>query len=174
MMKKIQLIFLSIALIAHTSCSSTNFEVYYNSEVVPPECYEPLSIDANPQVLEVYDLDSAMKRYLSSGYIMLGSMNFVGARATQSEIANFAKTKASSLVIFSSHQKGTKMRSYLMPHSTSSTSRSSGATSHTNDMSALKSVDDTARKTPSSTQWHERSYELGVYEHVSIFLAKKR
>jgi len=174
MTRKIQGCFFAIALIVLSSCSSTIFEAYYNSEVIPPECYEAISNDAHPQVLEASDFDSAIKRYLSSGYIALGSMNFVGERVSQGEIADFAKSKGSSLVILESHHKGTKTYSYLVPHRRTSTTRTYGATPYRDYSSSINHLNYEEKTKTTTTEWEKREYTVNMYEITCIFLAKKR
>jgi len=174
MTKKIQGCFLAIALIVLSSCNSTIFEAYYNSEVIPPECFEPISNDAHPQILEASDFDSAIKRYLSSDYIVLGSMNFVGEKVSQGEIADFAKLKESSLVILESHHKGTKTYSYLVPHRRTSTSRTYGDTPYYDCSSSLNYLNYEEKTKTTTTEWEEREYTVNMYEITCIFLAKKR
>jgi len=162
---------LSVAL---CSCSGSDLAIYYNSEALPLACYEAISKDMQPRVIEVIDFKAAQERYLAAGYIAIGSISFVGTRITQGEVVDFAKQKGASLVIFASEQKGTQTRSYAVPHTTRSTSYSSGTISNTGLSSSPNTAYYSGTTSTSSTEWQYHQYEVGLYKNAFVFLAKKR
>ncbi len=155
------------------SCNGRDLSIYYNSEAHPLESYETISKDMQPRVIEVIDFKAAQERYLASGYIVIGSMSFFDTRVTQAELSDLAKQKGASIVICVSAQKGTQTRSYTVPHTTNSTSHTSGTISDAY-MPGYNTVSYSGTTTTSSTEWRHHQYRVGFYKNDVIFLAKKR
>jgi len=174
MIKENLAIIVAILSLALSSCNGTDLAIYYNSEALPLESYEAIPKGKQSRVIEVIDFKAAQERYRAAGYVVIGSMSFVGTRITQGEVADFAKQKGASLVIFASEQKGTQTRSYAVPHTTRSTSYSSGTISNTGFSSSPNTAYYSGTTSTSSTEWQYHQYKVGLYKNAFIFLAKKR
>lgn len=169
-----------------TSCQmGRNYNAYYNSAGLPDGSYIRFTKGMRPPVEFSGDLKADVNKYLASGYVVIGEMQFNGRSELDKNIGDFAAEKGAHIVLYTTLQTGKGVATVVYPHTVTSTTTHSGSMSHSGNIynnsfspftpsysysggTTYSGVSET-----STTEWRSYSYSYGIYDQYYVFLAKK-